>query len=661
MANQHTIAQVFKHSIKYSFLLLFLLCSSAAIAQSLSTENKKASKLYEEGRRLYQQNRLEAAAIELHKALERDESFYEANTILAYVYLDMRQYDKAKEQFRAAINTNATAIPNNLFFLAELELKDGEYALAKKYFEGFMKMNPQNQEQINRSRKSLESIDFALEAIANPVPFKPKNLGPAINSENAEYFPSLTVDGNTILFTRRLPSEQSPMGYNEDFYIAHKNENDEWQKAQNLGQPINTANNEGAPSLSADGNILIFTACELYGDYGGERKGYGSCDLFITAKGGNGRWSKPQNLGQPINSKHWETQPSFSADGKTLYYIRGIRDRTGNQTGNIYTSTLNDNSRWSQPKPLSNVINTSGNEESVFIHPDGQTLYFSSDGHPGMGGLDIFMSKKDSSGEWTTPINLGYPINTHKNENSLLVAADGKLAYFASDREDGYGDLDLYSFELAEEFQPSPVSYFAGKIYNKENKQPISARFQLIDLESGEISIESYSNPDGNFLMALPAGKDYALNVAAQGYLFYSDNFSMKESKGGDPYQKDVPLSPIKVGEKIVLKNIFFETAKYALKDQSKVELNKIVQFLEENSSVKIEVSGHTDSVGSDASNELLSQNRAKSVVDFLVKNGIEQNRISAKGYGSKVPIASNNTDDGRAQNRRTEFKILGL
>lgn len=661
MEHQHAISQILKHSIRsFSLLFVAVLFSCASIAQDLSTDNRRATKLFEEGQLLYQKHQHQEAEKILLEALEKVD-FVEARTLLGYVYLDLMQYQDAKAQFSKAIEIDAMLIPNNLFFLAELELKDGEYEAAQKHFNAFLETNPENNEQLNRSKNGLDVIHFALETKKAPVPFEPKNLGPAINSEHSEYFPSLTVDGNSLLFTRRLPSKMSPMGYNEDFYLAQKDENGEWQKAENMGQPINTANNEGAPSFSADGNMLIFTACELYGDYGGNRKGFGSCDLFITFKGGAERWEKPQNLGNTINSNHWETQPSFSADGKTLYFVRGIRNRSGSQNGNIYVSQINEEGRWTKPQALSNKINTLSNEESVFIHPDGQTLYFSSDGHLGMGGLDIFMSQKDSSGEWSEPVNLGYPINTHKNENSLLVSPDGELAYFASDREEGIGELDLYSFELPKQFKPKPVSYFAGKIYDKESKKSLAARFQLIDLESGEIVVESYSNSNGNFLMALPAGKDYALNVSKSGYLFYSDNFSLTQTSDNKAFRKNVPLSPIKVGEKIVLNNIFFETAKYALKKQSKIELDKLVHFLNENPSLEIEVSGHTDNVGSDASNITLSKNRAKSVVNYLVEAGIDSSRIRSKGYGSTQPIADNESKAGKAKNRRTEFEIIGM
>ena len=269
-----------------------------------------------------------------------------------------------------------------------MELQSGEYELAENYFSRFLKTEPTEPNLINKSRTALDKIEFAKKALNNPVKFEPKNLGPAINSNHAEYFPCLTVDENTILFTRRLPDPNSPQGFNEEFFVAKKI-NGEWAAAQNLQKPINTQMNEGAPSLSADGQILFFTACEIYGNYGPNRKGAGSCDIFYSTKQGK-NWSTPSNLGKPINTNHWETQPSFSADGKTLYFVRGIRGRDGQRNGDIYTSVLSKEGYWSKPELLPKNINTRMNEESVFIHPDGNTLYFSSDGHPGMGGLDIF-------------------------------------------------------------------------------------------------------------------------------------------------------------------------------------------------------------------------------------------------------------------------------
>lgn len=662
MEHQHSKSQILRHTLiklGFSFLTLLLFSCSSIRAQNYTINNGKAIKLFEKAQELYQASKLNQAEEVLLQALEKESNFVEASTLLGYVYLDLGDYAKSKQRFEKATVINPKAIPSNFFFLAELEIRDGEYELAKKHYQQFLSLGQANPQMQAKTNIGLHNIEFALAAKANPFQFKPQNLGPNINTEHEEYFPCITVDQKTFLFTRRLPFKEAPLGYQEDFFVAEL-ENEEWSTAYNINRPINTEFNEGAPTLSPDGQILIFTACELYGNYGAGRRGNGSCDLFYAAKNGR-NWSTPINIGPTINTRHWETQPSFSADGRTLYFVRGINDRSGVRQGDIYTSSLTSDNYWTKPIKLNRNINTLLNEESVFIHPDGRTLYFSSDGHKGMGGLDIFMSKKGADGEWGPAINLGYPINSHNDENSLLVAADGKTAYFASDREEGYGGLDLYSFELPEEFAPEKVTYFAGKIFDSKTNKPLNAKFELIDLESGELMVESFSNSEGNFLVTLPGGKDYALNASKDGYLFYSENIALKNSDAEQAVQKDVALQAIELGQKIILNNIFFETAKFNLKENSIVELEKLHGFMQKNPTLNIEVAGHTDNVGDANSNLNLSKNRATTVVDYLVKKGIPASRIRSKGYGASKPIADNSTKEGRAKNRRTEIEIVEI
>ena len=664
MANQRSNTQIFKHSlIKFStsllLLILFSCNSSISLAQSTSSD-KKAQKLYTEAQALYQAYKLNEAELTLHKALEQDPKFVEAQTLLAYIYIDSNQKEKAKASFEKAIAINPRAIPNNFFFLGELELNEGNYEKAKQHLSQFISIEEVNPKLLDRANQQLSNIDFAIEAKKKPYPFKPINLGANINSEFLEYFPSMTVDEKTILFTRRLPDTKSPTKYNEDFYIATK-VNREWQKAQNMGPPINTEINEGAPSLAANGQLMIYAACEIFGNYGAGKLGKGSCDLFYSVKNDQ-VWTKPINLGGLINTNNWETQPSFSADGKSLYFVKGKTGMQSMSDGNIYVTKLQPEGNWSKPTPLNANVNTTGNEESVLIHPDGKTLYFSSDGHVGMGGLDIFMSQLDENGEWGPAVNLGYPINTHKNENSLLVSPNGKIAIFASDREGGYGGLDLYQFELPQDFAPNKVTYFAGKIYNSNTKNPLGARFELLDLETGEAIIEAYSDKStGEFLVTLPTGKNYALNSSKNGYMFFSETFSLMNYESDEPFIQNVPLNPILAGEKIILKNIFFETSKYNLKKESKVELDKLVAFLTKNENLIIEIGGHTDNVGNAQLNLTLSTNRANSVREYLTKNGIDTGRLQTKGYGANEPIADNSTAEGKAKNRRTEFKIVKI
>jgi len=310
---------------------------------------------------------------------------------------------------------------------------------------------------------------------------------------------------------------------------------------------------------------------------------------------------------------------------------------------------------------MGDSINTPGIERSPFIHHDNQTFYYSTDGKPGMGGADLYMSKINQGGVWSASINLGYPINTQFDEVGLVVNAKGNRAYFSSDRLSEKG-RDIYEFEMYPEIRPIEVSYMKGKIFNAETKKRLFARFELIDLGSTEITMEAYSDEEtGEFLVCIPTGKDYALNVSKKGYLFFSENFALKDIfELAEPYLVDIPLQPVKSGERIILRNIFYETDSYELKKESMVELNKLLQFIIENPELRLEISGHTDSDGPDEYNLSLSENRAKSVVNFLLENNVGKDLIVYKGYGETLPLESNDTEEGRSGNRRTEVKILG-
>ncbi len=334
----------------------------------------------------------------------------------------------------------------------------------------------------------------------------------------------------------------------------------------------------------------------------------------------------------------------------------------GKHMGDIWYSVLQPDNKWGTPVMLGPKINTPQREEAVYIHPDNQTLYFASDGHVGMGGLDLYMCKRQANGEWGEPINLGYPINTFNDESGILVSGSGEIAYIGSDREGGKGGLDIWQFPLPTELQPEKITYYKGKVYDARSKKPLAATFELINLDNATTIASSISNSfSGEFLMPLNVKNNYALNVAKEGYLFYSENFSLKEQPDSrKPFLKDVPLQPIDTGMIVELKNVFFETAKYDLKPESKVELDKLVAFLKSNPTLRIELSGHTDNVGEKKSNLLLSQNRAKAVHDYLIKGGIDAKRLTYKGYGDTRPKVLNDTPENRALNRRTEFKVIG-
>lgn len=650
------------------FLTIVLLLTAVAISNAqpgggYSSEDKKALKKFEEARAAYTLRNVDEALEAALDAVERDPKFIEAHLLLGYIYADTDQYQKARESFKTAIQINPSYMPETFFTLGSLEIGHGDYASAKQNFEAYLSFRKSG-DRAKVAEQQVLNCDFGIWALANPVPFEPKNMGPNINSDRPEYFPCITTDDRVFFYTRLLEDNQAYQGIQEDFYVSTKVDG-EWIKSKNLMSPINTHLNEGAGTLSSDGQTLVFTACELTGEgYGPNRRGKGSCDLFYTYKVGE-KWSRPVNIGGGINSYHWETQPSFASDGMTMYFVRGLRKQDGPLTGDIYVSRLNEQGYWETPERLGPNINTVGHEASVLIHPDGQTLYFASDGHTGMGGLDIYMSRLQPNGEWGKPINLGYPINTFNDENSLLVSGDGQVAFFASDREGGFGDLDLYQFDLPKKFQPQPLTYMRGTVYDKSNQKKLEAMFELIDLETGKVAVRSYSNPmSGEFLVSLPINREYALNVSRDGYYFYTENFELKSGTAIDPFLKDVPLEPIEVRSDlqhgIVLKNVFFDTDKFDLKPKSKVELNKLAAWLLDNPELKIELGGHTDNKGTPSHNKTLSENRAKAVMDYLINVGINPERLTSQGYGETMPIDTNDTDEGRAQNRRTEYKVVG-
>lgn len=656
-----------KHFLSVILLILFVQC---AVAQTplppgtYTSTNKKAIKFFSEAKLDYEIKKDAEAEKLLIKTLQEDPNFVEAHMLYAYLLIEKRRTKEGIEHFQKAIELNPKFFPRNFFDLGLAQLLSADYDNAVKNLETFLKferINPNTKEQ---AEQYLKNAKFGAHAMKNPQPYKLVNVGPGINSPDYEYFPSLTADGNTFMFTRNIAqSRNSSAGaQQEDFYISKK-ANGVWQKADPIPS-VNTAGNEGAPTLSADGQFMFFASCmEISGDYGSpERKGYGSCDIFYSQKV-NGKWSTPVNAGPQINTRNWETQPSFSSDGKTLYFIRGSVTREGIKNPDIYSATVGEDGKFSDAVRLSDVINTPFKEESVFIHPDNQTLYFSSEGHPGMGGLDIFVSRRQADGNWGKPVNLGYPINTVTDENSLLVDANGKLAYFASEREGGYGGLDIYQFELPESVRPEKITYVKGLTFNAKTRIPTDASFELIDLETQQSVTRAFSNSAGEFLVTLTSNHNYLVNVSKPGFLFYSDNFSLKDKEAdyNKPYQLEIPLQPIDTGYTIELKNVFFDVNKWDLKPESKAELEKVVSFLKTNPTLKVEFGGHTDNSGDKVFNKTLSTNRAKAVYDYVIQNGgIVATRLSYKGYSDTRPKVPNDSPENKAKNRRTELKVLG-
>ena len=472
--------------------------------------------------------------------------------------------------------------------------------------------------------------------------FSPLNLGDSVNSRDLEYYPSLTIDGKTIVFTRRVRN------YNEDFFVSHRTDSG-WTKAVGIDGDINTNYNEGAQDISQDGQWLVFTGCNF-------PEGAGGCDLYFSTRTKKG-WSKAQNLGPTINTEFWESSPCLSPDKRELYFSS---NRPGGYGGkDIYVSKRLPNGSWGNPENLGPTINTVGDESCPFVHADNQTMYFTSNGHPGYGGDDLFVMRKQADGTWGKVENLGYPINTIENEGSLVIAADGKTAYYASDRGDTRGGLDIYSFEIREDIRPNRTLWVEGKVFDKKTSDGLPSAVELIDLSANSVLSKVQTDEEGHYLITLPVGKDYAFNVNRKGYLFYSQNFPLSQKTADSTYVIDIPLQPIELNASIILKNIFFDVNKYDLKPESRSELDEVFALLNDNPSLKISISGHTDDVGKPADNLALSKSRANSVVGYLIGKGIKADRLQANGFGATKPIADNKTEEGKAANRRTELTVI--
>jgi Tol biopolymer transport system component len=618
------------------------------------SSNRRAQRAFDRALDAYHTADYARVLEETGKALSRDPLFVNALILRGEVLFSQNQTEPSLKIFEDIISINDTIYPRAYFYIGVLRLQSGVYDIARQSFETFLSFNNTGRSYNEQARRHLATCRFAEKAVENPVPFDPVNLGPGVNSADAEYSPSLTADGQTLVFTRRSmrtgTSHPGPGSEVENFFVSHY-DGIRWDEARDLGPPINTPGNEGAQSLSADGRELFFTACN-------RADGVGSCDIYYSLRTGT-RWTMPMNLGPGINSPYWDSQPSVSSDGNTLYFSSARPGGYGEM--DIWSATRDDNGRWGDVKNLGPVINTTGREMSPFIHPDNHTLYFASDGHTGMGGLDLFVTRLDENGNWSKPENIGYPVNTYADEFSLVVSTNGEMAYFATDKPGGFGRMDIYVFKLYDSARPQPMTYMKGKVYDKETGVALAASFELIDLRSGKILHQANSDPLlGEFLIVVPMNLGMALNVSSPGYLFYSEHFSILDARDiADPFLIDVPLQAVRIGESIVLRNVFFDTGSYELKSESHVELDKLIDFLKQNKNIRIEVSGHTDSVGTIEYNLVLSENRAGSVVQYLVSNGISPDRITYRGYGDTKPVDTNDTEEGRANNRRTEFKII--
>ncbi|MEJ8755456.1 OmpA family protein [Pontibacter sp. H259] len=633
------------------FLCFFLASTGFAQNQGLNTTSKKAESLYLKADESARARDFGRALELLSEAVEKDPNFAEA-------YLKASNLNKMmgnKAAFYEQLQKGLSLLPYNpayanyYFDLAELHFERGDYKQSKTNYELFLKAKPKNTRQADYAKKQLGTADYAVKAMQNPVNFTSVQLPSGINKFPLQYFPSTTADQRFLIFTAR--NGQRP-DQDENIYISEL-QNGEWQAPTSISATINTNANEGAATISGDGKTLVFTSCS-------RPDSFGDCDLYISYRTGN-EWSKPQNMGSGVNSKNWDSQPSLSADGRTLYFSSMRGGGIGKE--DIWVTSQKADGTWAAPQNMGVPVNSNGRDLAPFIHVSGSTLYFVSDGHQGLGGLDVFMTDLGTSQHWQTPKNLGYPLNTHADESSLYITPDNKLGFYARSlvTDAGATTVQLYSLDVPAAWQAKDKSTYAqGRVYNAETKKPLSASVQLYDIDTDSLVQQVQSDKvSGEYTVVLTEGKHYALYVSAPQFLMNSLNFDYSSRKNLTPVALDVYLKPIKAGSAVVLNNLFFPSGKYNLEKKSQTELNKLISFMRQNKDLKIEITGHTDDVGSDAANQVLSEKRAKAVVDYLISKGVAAARFRYKGFGETKPVKPNTSEANRQLNRRIEMQVL--
>ncbi|MBI4944946.1 MAG: PD40 domain-containing protein [Bacteroidetes bacterium] len=649
---------------------IFLFCATSSFSQNVEFDKenfpndknglKEAKRNISEGDTYYQMgNQMYNSALPLYL---KANAFNPGNAMLnykigvCYIYSPYKQ--KAISHLEIAYKLNPGIVKGIHYYLGRAYQLNMDWDKAiDEYITYVADVDQDINENIDDVEKKITECKNGIELVKKPVEVTISNIGAEINSPYADYHPVISADESVMMFTSRRnnstgegidPGDQM---YYEDIYIS-TNENGKWTPARNIGKPVNTNDHDATLSLSADGQKLFIYLFD---------RGNGGGNIYECRQQGN-LWAKPEKMSDMINTKLHESSASLSADGNILYFASNKEGGLGGH--DIYRCVWDKKKKaWKPAENLGPVINTPFEEYGVFIHPDEKTLYFSSKGHNTMGGFDIFKAvwnKKQKT--WSNPENIGYPINTPDDDVDYVVSASGKHAYYSSFKADGLGEKDIYKISFGKEAEAPTVkiTILKGTICDALTKQLIEAEIELVDNHSNQVIATFKSNSTtGKYLVTLPSGGNYGIAVKKEGYLFHSENLDIADTAAYNEVTKDICLNNLSVGNKIVLRNIFYDFDKSTLRTESTAELERLTKLLTDIPTMKIEISGHTDSKGADDYNLKLSQSRAQSVVDYLIKNGITKNRLMAKGYGETQPISENDTDEGRQMNRRTEFQIL--
>ncbi len=624
--------------IRLRLLLIIGIFCGGMLTMVNAQNNAAAQKLYSKAIKAFDEKNYKEGIDLLNASLKKDSNYSDSYISLFQAYLDLKQKQNAIDAFEKAIPKDSLNCLPYFVKYANAYASLGNYQKANEILNSIANNLPS---YLRPSFNQLKTVcDFAK---ANPIDTSIKviNAGDHINSGDAEYFPTVTVQDSLLIFMRRNGISR------EDFYFSTLSSNG-LSVAQPLSDSLNLSAKKGAPSLSSDLQTLYFSAEYNPG-------GFGRYDIYSVTKTNTG-WSTPTNLGPNVNTDWWESAPSISPDGETLYFCS---NKPGGFGGiDIYACYKTKRGGWSKAINLGPNINTASDEQTPFIHADNKTLYFASNGWPGFGGTDLYLAHKKMDGTWSKPTNLGYPINTNDNEASVAISSNGTAGFIASDRPDSRGNLDIYKINLPETARANKTYYLNGFIRDAISLNALSGTVKLSDYSDSAKFMMVNVDSTGKFVLALPYFDSLGIQINSPSHEYASlllNKGRLKELNGNT---FEFKLNPIQKQFSKNFNNVFFEVNAAKLLSSSNVELNALVNYLQNTVTASILIEGHTDNTGNAASNLILSSKRAESIAQFLIQKGIDKNRISTKGLGDTKPIADNSSEQGRAQNRRTSFTI---
>lgn len=659
--------------LKYLILIFVLFGTNNIFGQQdkcYQTKKRKAKEHFNSAQKIKNISRNEAEKY-LQEAIDIDSRYVDAYFLLGIVYFEKAEKNQKKNRNDEAYYFYEKGIKSFKrveklcekfkdytanFYLGKTYYNQKQYAQSKKFFSEFVKQTNDSTKK-EKAKLCLENIEIYVQLINNPVDYNPVALA-NVNSKHDEYLPLISPDGDYLWFTKRVFSDNAD--FKETFMISEKTSEktdikEKFSKGTVMPYPFNDGRNQGAATITADNNKMFITICGLERD---AYTSYKNCDIYYTIRK-HGNWQRLERFGSEINNVlSFESQPSITADGKTLFFASARRGGFGGI--DIYRSDINEFGSWSEAENLGEKINTEGDDKTPFIHPDGRTLYFASNSRFGLGGFDIFYTKYNEETGWTKPKNIGYPLNTQNNELAFCVSADGKRLYFSSQNISKKKNWDIFSTSVPENALPQQVLLVKGKITGEDGDTITRVKIILKSIKDNEESEGSVEDSTGNYAISVAVDKDekFILSAQKEGYFYHSEFIDPDKEKYIPPSLLDIKVKKIEINTPIILSNILFDFNKYELSDTAKICLTTLLDFLNDNKTVEIEIRGHTDNIGSETSNQKLSHDRAEAVYNHLIKEGISDKRLSFKAYGESNPTETNNTEEGRFINRRVEFIV---